>query len=371
MCSRRAWLAASLSVVLSAHVSAAQTVPEYTKRVDSLTTVWRAALAAKVRDDSLRVRQLPADTVRVGNLVVLTDSAHAALSRETGALVSPALDAAYGSWAARMKTHVLVVRRPAQRPTGTDSAIVQSGLVQKDGHVLMGVSAFATTEGLSTIWRRQAEEFLFQDFEPSFRDWLGPPIPSEPTTVRSLTQGRVDLVLSRSRVAHECALGAPGSCSKALGLVPVEDPAFGLFDEPQRVDMIKWYSFVLRRRDPSKYTRCVSDGNRAACDSLVRSIPTNAVPTPVSGAVRLNFVRYALAIGGDGAFDRLALTNGTPGDRIAAAARLPIDSVVSRWQSNLMSSPSSSTSIDPLTAISSLFWAGLCGTLALRSSRWR
>lgn len=373
MCSARARRAAALGLVsvIAARVSPAQTVTDYTKRVDSLTTVWRAAVATQLRADSDRVRHLPADTIHAGNLVILTDSANVELVKATAAIVSPELDAAFGSWASRMRAHVLVVRPPTLRRMGNDTGTVESGVAGPGGRALMRLSTFASTEGLSAAWRRQAEEFLFLDFDQPFREWLRSPISSEPATARSLSKGRVDLVLSPSRVAHECALGTLTSCSRALGLVPVDDPAFTLFDEQQRLDMVKWYSFVLQRRDPSKYTRCVSAGNRAACDSLVRSIPLAAVPKPTSDAVRLNFTRYALMLGGDHAFERLAATRGTIGERISAAAGLPLDSVVARWQSNLTSSPSSSTAIDSLTAISSVFWVCLCGALALRSSRWR
>jgi hypothetical protein len=372
MCERRSWRAgaACLVATFAAQTALAQSTVEYAKRVDSLTAVWRVAVAAQVRADSERVRRLPLDTIREGNLIVLSDSAYATLAKATAAIVSSELERSYGSWAARMRTHILVVRRPARRWVVDDSSTVESGVASADGRVLMPSSTFASTEALSAAWRRQAEVALSSDLTPALREWLGVATRSDPVTARTLAAGRVDLVLSRSRAAHDCALGTIASCSRALDLVAVNEPAFTLFDERERRDLIQWYSFVLRLREPSKYARCTA-GQQAACDSLIRSMPADVIPRPVSPAVRLNFVRYALLIGGEGAFDRLANTEGTVADRVAAAARMPIDSAVTRWQANLMSSASSSTTMDAATAVSSLFWACLCGALALRSSRWR
>jgi hypothetical protein len=373
MCSRYVWRQVVLSVaaIATATTASAQTVAQYAKRVDSLAAIWRAAVALKVRADSERVHELPADTIRIGNLVVLSNAAYADLAKAAAAAVSPALDRRYGSWATRMRQHILVVRPPRQRRIEGDTTAIETGVVSADGSLRWVSSIYATRDALAAAWLRKAEQYLTQDLDPPFREWLGVPIPVRPMTARGLVSGRVDLVLSRSLVAHECAVGTPGACARVLGLEPVDDPAFTLFDQRQRLDMIEWYSFVLQRRDPARYTRCVSGGSQATCDSLVRSIPQDAIPKPASPAVRLNFVQYALMLGGDGAFDRLATPSGNVSDRIAAAARMPVDSVISRWQSNLMQSPSSSTAIDAVTAISSIAWACVCGALALRSSRWR
>ncbi len=361
-------------VCSQAHSQAAraQTTADYAKRVDSATTAWRAAVAAQARTDSERIRRLPSDTIRVGNLVILSDAESGELAKATAAIVSPALDRAYGTWAGRMRSHVLLLRRPAEGATAVDGEpLVESGVAGPGGRLLMPSTTIASTQALSGSWRRKAEEFLYGDLDPEVRDWLSITLTSEPATPRMLAEGRVDLVLSRSRVAHDCALGNREACSQALGLVAVDDAPFTLFDASQRRGLIDRYSSILQRRDPALYSRCVQGGSEATCDSLVRSIPADAVPRATPAPVRANFVRFALLLGGDGAFDRLATTKGPTSDRIAAAARLPIDSVVGRWQTDVMSSQSSSTAIDATTALSSLFWACLCGGLALRSSRWR
>jgi hypothetical protein len=358
------------TAVLAAGTTGAQTVAQYTNRVDSLASVWRAAVALRMKADSDRVHALPADTIRVGNLVVLTDAAHADLAKTAAERVSPELDRRYGSWATKMRQHVLVVRS-TERQSSNDTTAIETGVVTPDGSLRWVSSAYPTTDALVAAWSRKAEQYLTQDLDGPLRDWLGASIPVQTVTARALASGRVDLVLSRSEVAHNCAIGKQGGCARVLGLVPVDDPAFTLFDQRQRLDMIEWYSFVLQRRDPGRYARCVSGGHPATCDSLVHSIPPDAIPKPASPAVRLNLVQYTLMLGGDHAFDRLANPSGSIADRIAAAAKMPVDSVIGRWRSNLMDSPPSSTAIDAMTAISSLAWACVCGALALRSSRWR
>jgi len=367
---RRVLAACAIASIASRSVRA-QSTTEYAKRLDSLTATWRAAVIAETRADSERVNGLPVDTVRVGNLVVLSDTEYVELAKNTAALVSPALDRAFGSWASRMRTHVLLLRRRSGASMAEGHPPVESGVVGPGGRVLLSSTSIATADALKSMWLRIAEEFLSGDLDPEIRNWLMVTLTSEPATARTLAQGRVDLVLARSRAAHSCALGDHEACMQALGLVRVDDVPFALFDETQRRGMIEWNAFVLQRRDPAAYTRCVQGGNQATCDSLIRSIPANAVPQAVPAAVRQNLIRYALLVGGDGALDRLANTKGPIADRIAAAARMPIDSVVSRWHSNIMSSQNSSTAIDATTALSSLFWACLCGALALRSSRWR
>ena len=96
----------------------------------------------------------------------------------------------------------------------------------------------------------------------------------------------------------------------------------------------------FRRSDPGQYTHCTNGHFQATCDSIVRSIPLDAIPSPVPATVRRSLVRYALMTGGPGAFDRLASAEGTISDRLAAVSRIPTDSLVRRWQQALVDSQS-------------------------------
>ncbi len=158
-------------------------------------------------------------------------------------------------------------------------------------------------------------------------------------------------------------------CSQALGIDPVEDPAFEMFDAPQRLALIRNYYDLLRRANPLRFDRCVA-GSQASCDSVAREIPEDVIPRPTAPDVRQSVVSLALEIGGDGAFDRFVAA-GSPKSRIEAASRLPADSVVGLWRTAFLDTRHQSTAIDAETALSAVAWAALCGALALRSSRWR
>ena len=226
-------------------------------------------------------------------------------------------------------------------------------------------------DGLAGSWRGKAAEFITADLPPAFRQWLDQSIPVEPLKQKDLERDHVDLVLSGSQAAHDCAVGSIPRCIQALGLTAVSDPAFTLFNEDQRRDMIERNATRFRRADAAQYSRCTIAHVQAVCDSIVRSIPLDAVPSPTPPAVRRSLVRYALMTGGSGAFDRLASGDGTVSDRLSVVSKMPIDSLVRRWQQALVASRATSTAIDVETATSAILWAAACCALALRSSRWR
>jgi hypothetical protein len=335
-----------------------------------LTRIWKAA-ANTARSESIRDGILPSDTLRVGNFVIITDSAHSELARGAAARVSPSLDSAYGAFAARLRTHTFVLRaRPPQRGE-TATTAVESGVLDEQGAIRLSSRDFATVDGLARSWNGKAAEFISQDLPPEIRRWLDYSIPVERLQRKDLERDRIELVLAGSQAAHDCATGSTPRCLQALGLTPVSDPAFALFNEDQRRDMIERNATRFRRSDPGQYTHCTIGHLQAMCDSIVRSIPLDAIPSPVPPTVRRSLVRYALITGGPGAFDRLASAEGTISERLAIVSKMPTDSLVQRWQQALVDSRATSTAIDFETATSAVLWAAACCALALRSSRWR
>lgn len=361
--------ACALSIVAGdATTARGQTVAEYTQRADSLTRMWKAG-ANTAKNESIREAILPSDTLRVGNFVIITDSAHAELARGAAARLSPSLDSAYGAFAARLRTHTFVLRSRTQQRGET--AAIESGVLDEQGTIRFSSRDFATVNGLAVSWNGKAAEAITQDLPPEVRRWLDQSIPVERLTQKDLERDRIELVLAGSQAAHDCATGSTPRCLQALGLTPVADPAFALFNEDQRRDMIERNATRFRRSDPGQYTRCTIGHVQAMCDSIVGSIPLDAIPSPVPPTVRRSLVRYALITGGPGAFDRLASAEGTISERLATVSKMPTDSLVQRWQQALVDSRATSTAIDFETATSAVLWAAACCALALRSSRWR
>jgi hypothetical protein len=359
-------------LVGGAHGAGAQTVEEYARRVDSLARLWRSTVASPAqapgggRADSVRLRNLPPDSVRVGPIRVRTDSAHIALAREVAERLAPIVTKAYGRVAERLARYVFVMQT---NEGATAASSVLSAVTDSTGSLRMRSSDLPDAGALTLSWSRKAEETI-TDEVPGLREWIGGLVPVAPPTNATWSDARMELILSGSTAAHECASGAIVRCEQVLGLLTSSDPAFTFYDAAQRRSLIEGNARNLRRADTKLYDRCIAGGVQAACDSLVRQIPAEAVPNPTNPAVRQSLARFAIAEGGDGAFERFAAGN-SPRAKIEGAARLPMDAVIARWNAALAASRNGSPALDPGTALSALAWATLCACLALRSSRWR
>jgi hypothetical protein len=348
--------------------AAAQTVAEYARQVDSLARAWRAE---KLDGASMRVARrftIDVDSMRVGALVVVADSQYTELARAAASTIAPLVQRAYGASAKRMSRHPIVLRARVNAKAANE---VQSGIGDSTGTIIWRSNDFANVESLVGAWRTMIEDAMTDDVGPDVRRWLRASIPNDSISTRTWPDARIALVLAASGAARRCAAGDVQRCEQALGVVPVDDPAFTLFDAPERLEMINMRQTILRRIDAAQFDRCTAGRSQPACDSVARGIPPDVVGESVPPAVRQSLVRFALATGGDGAFDRFAAAAATPRARLEAASNLPMDSLVSRWRATLMDAPRASTAVDLETALSSLAWAALCVGCALRSSRWR
>lgn len=345
----------------------AQTVAEYKRHVDSLAALWKSTTAAvAAQTPSAASKTVPLDTLRVGPVRVRADRQYLALAQVTAARLEPVLRRAYGRGGELIDRHVFVLR--AKEGSGDSTAAV-SAIADSVGDEHQRSSDIAQSDALLASWTRKAEEAIVDDI-PGLREWIGAVVPVAPPSDATWSEARVALILSGSVAANECVAGKIERCNQVLGLTATPDPAFELYSADERRSLIERNARILRRADPAQFDRCLSAEKQPACDSLARQIPADAVPAPTNGDVRQSFVRFALARGGEGAFDRF-IAPGSPQVRIASAARMPADSVVRLWQARVGASRRSSTALDMETALSALAWAGVCAGLALRSSRWR
>jgi hypothetical protein len=365
----RGFAAALAVLVVSGGVARGQTVAEYSQRVDSLGRVWQSEIQAGHARDTVRLRALPSDTVRVGPLIVLSDSAHVALARATAERLEPFLDQRFGTFAHRLAGTPLVVREQLGKPDDDD--LVESGVIDSLGRLQALTLDADNSKDLARSWQYKIASVLTAALPTEIRSWLGAGLPPTAPDRSTWHQGRVGLALAGTLASRECAAGAIERCVQALGLTPVADPAFALFDAPGRQRMIAGQRRALRDADSTAFDQCVGANQFAACDAIARSMPRELVPMALPWSVRVNVLEYALVNGGRGAFDRMIVTPGGIRARLEAASGLTTDSLVSRWRVAVMDGPENAPSLDGETAISSLLWAALCGGLALRSSRWR
>jgi hypothetical protein len=359
-------LSSGLLLGIATRAAAAQTTLEYAHRVDSLARVWQLAAANQTKD-SARANTLPENTVRAGPITVRADSAWVSLARTVASQLAPLTTHAYGKLADRLTKYEFVLRAKSGAEEG---ASVLSGIVDSTGRERLRGSDYATAHDLLVSWERKTELVLSEEMDPAVREWIKTIIPVDPPTRATWSEARIGLILSHTPVSTDCVHGRIDRCAQVLGLVAIDDPAFSLFDVRTRREVIEHWSSILRRADAKQYDRCTATNIEAACDSLARSIPPDAVPAAAPPVVRQSFARFALMIGGDGAADRF-MAEPTPRARIEAATRLPADSVIARWRDTILDARSSSTAIDLETGISALVWAAVCGALAMRSSRWR
>lgn len=346
----------------------AQTVLDYSRRVDSLARVWQIQQRAEHAPDTVHRRALPNDTIRVGQLLVLSDSAHFALARATAERVAPLLEQRFDSFADRLSKSPVVLRTQLAKPGDDD--MVEWGVVDSLGG-LHALTEPADAKHLARSWEYNIASVLSAELPVEIRSWLGGGIAATAPDRSTWHNGRVALVLAGTLASRECATGAVERCVQALGLAPVADPAFALFDAPGRQKMIAARRRALRDADSITFDHCVDANQYTACDSIARSMPPELVPMALPWSVRSNVLNYALVKGGHGAFDRMVAAPGGIRERLEAASGESADSLVSQWRSAVMDTPENAPSLDSETAISSLLWAALCGGLALRSSRWR
>lgn len=355
-----------LALVCPARLLPAQSVAEYRREVDSLGREWHAAVAAKVESDSAQLKMLPNDTVRVGNLIALTERAHEMLARDVLAHLSPEVDSAYGNSARYLAERPFVLRSSAGDPH-----VVATGIADSTGIVRLMSLDFNEATPLTNSWRHKIDEIMTGTVGTDFSKWLRAPIPTETPSADTWTDARIQLVLANSLVAQRCVRGSVDACLKAFSLVAVDDPAFTFYDETQQRDILQHNGYLLRRSDPDAYDRCMEKRDQTACASLLRTIPPDAIPLPVPSSLRQSLVQYALMVGGSGAFDRLATATVSPAERLQSAAKMPLDSLVRGWRTTIMQTRSNGNALDFGTAIASIAWAGLFAGLSLRSSRWR
>jgi hypothetical protein len=180
---------------------------------------------------------------------------------------------------------------------------------------------------------------------------------------------RYDVLGSRSLLGPRCYKGEIGACTMLLGLDTVDDPVMAWYDSLARFDAVSSNAERARRFSREATDRCLA-GDDAACGRALRAIHMYELP-PGGGGTRDALMRQALIMGGEGAVDRLITAKGTAGDALAAAAGVPLDSVVKAWHHQLQEASLGSDVTSPLMVIVAIIWIGILFGLSTRISRWR
>lgn len=345
----------------------------YAAEIQSLIPKWKQAERAAVLADSLNASRLPADTVRAGSLRWLTDANEGTLVSEAVTRSAKALTSFFGTEANVLATHLFVARfRPFGGKDTTrkviDLAEVFPGRLDIFDRVNDNESPNVVIE---RILKRSGQIIVGAD--SSVIRWLVQPFTPLPATNRVRERMFADLVTAPSQVSSRCLGGDLQRCRDALGLRPTADPLTEWYDAPER------RLLVLRMRElldvgaqHAAYAQCDQRRVYAVCDHILRSIPRYAVPPALPTSSRHHFFRIAIQAGGSGAYERFAAAPSRPlEERIADAARMPIDSAVALWRADVVGARPLSPTLSTLSAWTAIAWGIGIMVIALKAASWR
>lgn len=345
-----------------------QTQAEYRARVQALVPVWRKMAALKHREDSIVAHDLPRDTLCDGSLVVLTDSALMPFARQVVRQAAAKLERRFGAASNVLRGHLYLLSIPAWDSTEN---VVDLAEVDRAGqsHFLQGEPRSVTAVTGAIV--QHAAETLWGELGPGFGRWLGGGFSADSATAAMWTGVRIDLVTSSFAASRACYAGADTACALALGVAGESDPGVRWFSAAERQDRIRRMTLQLDSDNPQQYEQCVKFNTDAACTALIHLLPPDDLFPPLGTFARQSLVTLALDVGGPDAFVRMRAAPDTRQAQLAAAAGMPVDSLVGLWRRRALQARTSNPSMNWGMALASLMWVATCGALSLRSSPWR
>lgn len=207
-----------------------------------------------------------------------------------------------------------------------------------------------------------------------FRDWIeGSPLGWANVRI-DRAQAYVDLVTDPMHTMQGCFRGDLVSCRRAFGLGAPQDTSLDWLDAADRRTVVARFNIGSRffAGRGGQVAACVEGRDPAGCDALIASIPREYLRPPMTLPARRSLTWLALSRGGAGAFERLtARPDASLADRLSSAARLPEDSLLSLWRSEVLAARPAAVTLSPRSGWMALGWIAVLGMLALRSTRWR
>jgi hypothetical protein len=361
-------LCAGIAMAVASNAGA-QSTADYRTRLAALATAWKGVHSERALTDSLQLRAVPPDTLRSGALVLLTTPRDSAFGRVTIEAAAAELTRVFGPPADHLKTRPFVLTRHGG---ALGDSIAETAEVGPAGTRLAVSSTFATRATVTEVWKHRGARYLAEDAGPEFARWLRIGLPIDSATADTWVDVRIDLVTSPAESAHHCFTGDFPACALALGLTGDDDPAMRWYQSGERRSLVvNHYYYEWRQARSGQFSRCNNLSDEGACDSLARLIPPEAISPRLGADARQSVTRVALAIGGRGAFARMLAAPRRVEDQLRAASGVSTDSLMRAWHAQVLAVSPGTTTMNVFTATTAIFWAALCGGLALRSSRWR
>ena len=342
----------------------AQSVAEMRARVAWLEAAQQRAAGDLERSDSARQSRLLADTLRVGALTIVGQAELVNRARAGATTAWGLLDAKFGRQAARVAPllFVLVSREVENVAPRAPNRRIRP----------ISVEPGTTDAMIAHMIGNTASIEINAAHDSALRAWLG----SATLDVRAHPRERyrdayVELATDPWTATRSCYQGDVAACRRALGLEPGDllDQWYDAGDRQRVVignDPVSWRGASLR-----DLARCRDGGDDVACTTVLRAVSFDWIEPPFTPPTRAFVVDVALELGGAEAYDRLLTTRGPIAARLAAAARLPLDSVVRAWRARLIDAAPATVTVYPAGAWAALLWAAVLAVVGLGSSRWR
>lgn len=363
-----------LLVVAGGADAAAQT-RELELRVDSLARIAAMSRSeVKAYDDSVRTHARAVDTAFAGPPLV---TAGREISAETRAMVAGVIDSirlTTGSALSRLSGYTLrlhVEKHPDWRRPGDTTRELIATMLRPDGTQLGGWRGQSDSASIAQTLRFATTFATFAVASPSLLSWAGSALPTDTLRASDWANLRLLLVSSNTAVADRCYRGDAHACRVALMLAPSGDPVLDWHDSTTRRTLVHRFGAYARRMDQGAVQQCLG-GSDSACVAVLLLFPREMFREPTASGLRSGFLRYAVAVGGAGAVERLLITDAVdPMARLEAASQVPIDSLIGSWRARIRETRAPSDDLTFGITIMSLAWVTGMGALSLRSSRWR
>src|SRR5437667_47414 len=314
-------------IAVAAGRLAGQSVELLQTRADSLLREWRRASALADMVDSLNHGRAAGgtDTISVGALRIVATPSPARL-REAAARAWPVIDSLYGSEARQLEQRPYLIA-PYDPDTTTPKPTLRGAIqVPWDKDVASLAMILLTNVPIGRPDR-------------ALQDWLGGPVVPiiHPEQARAAIY--LQLVSAPSHAARSCFLGVTSDCRDALALGESPDPLQQWYPSTgeRRALVLRSFAEYFGYSDHGARKPALQScgaGSDSACTELLRSLPPEALPRPLTYDARAALVHLALRLGGRAAYHRLVATPGAPiADRLAGAAGVSVDSLVAQWRS--------------------------------------
>lgn len=238
--------------------------------------------------------------------------------------------------------------------------------------------------------RRRREEARAREITAPTEATTDPPAPPVMSLVEALSpwlggRGMINrvvapadlyrrLVLEPSAAHRRCASGDGDACMAALGVDSGAEPG----------ELRSWYDASAARAVVWERANGTSEWDRSDVRACLRSEGEACLQVldrwgfartaPVTMAARASLARYALAMGGEGARDRLGRLDpeSKPSELLSAAAGRPVHALVADWAASLKEAhPRHGSSEERRDRGTALAWASVFAFLAMTNTRWR